>query len=157
MKGRILLNIIAAAALIAAIGVMAFLIYTLALRTDYKETALKINDVILANQGRAVLRVGEKEALVDDGITDYYNMFLLNPYTTVYSRKKAVTSDDTAIVLEFGQYSLSFEKLEDGSATLITWNTPEKQKRFCVRSQITFMHLRAYGENYFRRLNQEKG
>ena len=153
MKGRILLIFIAAAALISAIGVTAFLIYTLNLRTDYKETALHINDVILANQGRAVLRVGEKEAPADAEITDYYSMFLLNPYTVVYSRKKAAPSDDTAIILEFGQYSLSFEKLEDGSAALITWNTPEKQKQFCVRSQISFMSLRAYAENYFKSLN----
>ena len=144
MKGRILLIIIAAAALISAIGVTIFLIYTLALRTDYKETAIQINDVILANQGRAVIRVGDKEAPADAGVTDYYNKFLLDKNTAVYSRKKAVPSDDTAIVLEFGQYSLSFEKLEDGSATLITWNTPEKQKQFCVRSQLTFRNLQAY-------------
>ena len=152
MKGRKILTIIAAAALIAAVGVMAFLIYTLVLRTEYKDTALQINDVIVANQGRAVLRIGEKEAPADDGVTDYYNMFLLNPNTAVYSRKKAAASDDTAIVLDFGRYSLSFEKLEDGSATLVTWNTPEKQKQFCVRSQITFMSLLAYGENLFNKM-----
>ena len=67
MKGRKILTIIAAAALIAAVGVMAFLIYTLVLRTEYKDTALQINDVIVANQGRAVLRIGEKEAPADDG------------------------------------------------------------------------------------------
>ena len=154
MKSRIVLVIIAAAVIASAIGVTAFFIYTLALRTDYKETALQINDVILANQGQAILRVGELEAPADAEVTDYYNMFLLNPNTTVYSRKKAVPSDDTAIVLEFGQYALSFEKLEDGSATLITWNAPDKQKQFCVRSQISFMNLWFYGENYLRRLDQ---
>jgi hypothetical protein len=133
---------------VSAIGVTAFFIYTLTLRTDYKETARQINDVILANRGQAVFRIGETEVPAGTDLTDYYNMFLQDPFTIVYSRKKALPSDDTVIVLEFGQYSLSFEKLEDGSATLITWITPEKQKQFCVRSQISFMMLRSYGENY---------
>ena len=150
MKGRMVFVIIAAAALIAAVGVSAFLIYTLALRTDYKETALQINEMMLENQSRALLRVGEKEAAADFRVMDYYSQFLQSTYTTVYSRKKGEPSDDEVIELVLGQYYLSFSKLEDGSASLIIWKTPEKEKTFCVRSQISFMGLKAYADNYLR-------
>lgn len=151
MKGKILLYTIAAAALTAAVGVSAFLIYTMGLRTDYKETALQINDVILASRNRTVLRIGDDEAPADEKLVDYYDRFLLDPYTAVYSRKKAEPVDETKILLEFADSTLSFEKLEDGSAILITWTTPEKQKRFCVRSQQSFMALETYGRNYLKK------
>lgn len=157
MKRKIVLYSIAAVALISAVGASAFLIYTLALRTDYKETALQINDAILESRDRTVLRIGEMEAPAGIEVVDYYDQFLLDPYTAVYSRKKAVPTDETGIVLEFDRCTLSFEKLEDGSAVLLTWITPEKQKQFCVRSMYSFMSMKAYGENYLKKAGAGQG
>lgn len=146
----LLAKLIAAAAFAAAAGAIAFTVYVLALRTDYKETALEINDAILAAGKQAAISRGGETFKASGDVTDYYNRFLLDTYTQVYSRKSTQKTDDT-ITIELGENSLSYTGLEDGTAIGICWETPEKRKDFRVRSLTTFMQLGAFFDNYSRK------
>ena len=77
---------------------------------------------------------------------DYYNKFLLDGNTLVYSRKDAPKTEKT-IILELGSDKLSFTGLENGTAIVVHWDSGTEHKVFRVRSQITFSHLEAYFEN----------
>ncbi len=143
--------VIGAAVFVVVIGVCVFFAYTLSLWTEYKETALRINDTILAYQEQSAIRYKEKEAAADSQLLDYYDSFLLAPKTVVYSRKDAETDENT-ITIVMGKSELSFSGMEDGSAILIHWKTPDEAACYRVRSNTTFMQLKAYCENYLRKV-----
>ena len=134
-------------AVMMAAAVIIFVGYVLLLRTQFRKTALEINDKILAAPtGKVMLSQGENVFPVDKKTADYYNKFLMNRYTTVFSRKRS-EPDDKTIKLILDESSLSFIGLEDGSAIALIWKTEEKTEYYKVRSQTTFQQLEAYFQN----------
>ena len=144
---RILGRLVVAAVFIFSIGAVLFLAYTLKLRTEYKETATQINEVAAAYQDRAVIQQGDKRISGTSAIVNFYDQFLLDKSTLVYKKASAELTDRT-ILLEFGEKSLALTGLEDDNSINIRWKTPEKEKSFCVRSEITFTQLEAYLSHY---------
>ena len=145
-----LFRIIVAAVFVVAAGVIVFFAYLLVLSTEYKNTALEINDAILAYGNQAAIRQGDMEVQGSIAALDYYDRFLLNDKTQVYSRK-SIEENDRTIAITLGPDRLSFTEGEDGWTTCILWATPGEQKSFRVRSQMTFMQLEANFQNYKRK------
>ena len=133
-----------------ALSMIVFFTYILLLRTNYKNTALEINDAILTNRN-VTISCGDDTCPASHEVVEYYNKFLLFRNTVVFS-KKTVPVTSESIVLGIGDNELSFTGLEDGSAIAIKWKTAEDDKNYIVRSQMTFMQLKAYYNNYKRKL-----
>ena len=150
MIRKIVFPIVIAAVLAATIGVVVFFVYTLTLRNDYKETAMQINQAAAAYQERAFIRQGETRIPATADAVNFYDSFLLDGNTAVYSREAAELTEKT-IWLEMGDKSLAFTGLEDGSAVYVLWRASAEEKGFRVRSKTTFMQLEAYFQNYARR------
>ena len=148
-RSRTALTVSAVVAFAVTASVIIFFIYILVLRTGYRSAALEINDAVLSESSATISR-GDETFPASPGVVDYYNRFLLDKYTIVFSRKAAALTDDS-IILDIGKNELSYTGLEDGTAIAVKWKTPEKEKNFVVRSQITFMQLSAYYENYRRK------
>ena len=145
--------LICAAALAMALGVGIFFISTLILRTEYKNAALEMNEPF-KQYSSLTLRRGDEAFSVPTDQVEYYNMFLLDRNTVVFSKKQVPETAET-ITLDFGTQQLSFTGLEDGSAIAITWKTPSGEKHYIVRSNTTFMQLNAYYTNCRRKYNNE--
>lgn len=140
-------------ALAVCAALVVFLVYTLALRTEYRKTCFAINDAILAARGTemTVERGGERWPL-DEKTLAYYNQNLLERNTVVFDRRQAALNEKS-ILLYLGENRLSFTGLEDGSAINIRWETPEETRSYTVRSSmVTFSQYSAYLSNYVRRL-----
>ena len=152
MGSRIVWTALMGSAVLAAAGVLVFFVYTMVLRTEYKETAIEINESILKAASPLISCEG-KTYPADKGILDYYDRFLLDRNSVVFG-KGGPDPSESSIVLTLGEESLSFTGLEDGSAISVCWKTREGTKRYLVRSQTTFMQLSACWKNYARR--QEK-
>lgn len=148
-RSRTALTLSAVLAFAVTVSVMLFFIYILVLRTGYRSAALEINDAILSGSRTTISR-GDETLPASAEVMDYYNRFLLDKYTIVYSRKAAAVTEDS-IILGIGNSQLAFTGLEDGTAIAVKWETPVGEKNYVVRSQITFMQLSAYYENYKRR------
>ena len=128
------------------LSVLIFFTYTLVLRTDYKSTALEINDAILSGCNMTISR-GEDTFPATQETADYYNRFLLLQ-TDAFSRR-SVPVTDKSIILRIGDNELSFTGLEDNSAIAVKWKTAADDKNYIVRSQITFLQLSAYFSNNY--------
>ena len=128
------------------LSVLIFFTYTLVLRTDYKSTALEINDAILSGCSMTISR-GEDTFPATQETADYYNRFLLLQ-TDAFSRR-SVPVTDKSIILRIGDNELSFTGLEDNSAIAVKWKTAADDKNYIVRSQITFLQLSAYFSNNY--------
>ena len=137
------------AALAVAVGMIVFFVYTLYLRTSYRNTAKEINLEAAAYQDRAVVQQGNRRFAATRDLVNFYDQFLQDSNTLVYKKGPAEQTDRT-IVLEFGEKRLSFTGLEE-DAIHIRWNTPEKESNFYVRSGTTFRQLEAYFNNFARR------
>ncbi|MBO5998383.1 MAG: hypothetical protein J6P87_01705 [Lachnospiraceae bacterium] len=154
-KGRpALIVILSAVALASAAALIIYFAFILGLRTAYKEDALEINDA-LRGADRIILSSGDTGFEVSLKEAEYYNRFLLDRYTAVYSRKE-VKEDDESIVLEFGGCRLSFTNAgKDGTAVALRWHTPgapsAEDRTYLVRTQTTFMQLKAYFKNMLAR------
>ena len=146
---RISFIVITCAAFGLAAAVIVFFVYTLRLRTIYRETAIEVNDAILAAND-ITLSCGSDTFEIAPAAVDYYNRFLLHGKTVVYSRKEVPETAQTIIVNISGS-TLSFTGIDDGSAIAVKWKTPQDEKHFIVRSQITYMQLKAYFDNYKRK------
>ena len=145
--------IICIVALAMALGVGIFFTYTLVLRTEYKNAALEMNEPF-KQYSSVTLRKGDETFSVPTDQVEYYNMFLLDRNTAVFSKKRVPETKET-ITLDFGREQLSFTGLEDGSAIAITWKTPSDEKHYIVRSSTTFMQLNAYYTNCRRKYKKE--
>ena len=128
------------------LSVLIFFTYTLVLRTDYKSTALEINDAILSGCNMTISR-GEDTFPATQETADYYNRFVLLQ-TDAFSRR-SVPVTDKSIILRIGDNELSFTGLEDNSAIAVKWKTAADDKNYIVRSQITFLQLNAYFSNNY--------
>ena len=128
-----------------ALGTGGFLVYTLMLKTEYKNTAFEINESF-RTEDTVTMRKGDDSVSLPVSDAAYYNTFLLNQNTVVFSRKPAETTVET-IFLDFGKEVLSFTGLDDGSAIAICWKTPANEKHYIVRSNYSFMQLSAYFTN----------
>lgn len=145
------IRIIAVAAIAAAAGVCIFFVWTLTLRSEYKRTAQEINQAILSARDRGTITFDGTETPVTFEVLNYYDMFLTDKYTLVYSREGTEPTDERLDIHLLDEL-LSLQKLEDGSATLITWQSGGETKTYRVRSLTTYMQLQAYFENYKRKL-----
>lgn len=141
---------VAVIAIVSAVAVIIFFAWTLNLRTDYKETCQEINDVLRVHQEDSYIGQGDTKVLADSAVVNWYDIFLLDANTSVYSRKEAET-DEKTIYLQSGECTLSFTGYEDGSSIQVLWITPEERKAFRVRSLTTFYQLEAYYKNYLRK------
>ena len=152
MKKHLLISLIFIA-IAMTLGVVGFFVYTLVLRTDYKETALVINESF-RTKSTVTVRKGNESFSLPESYVEYYNMFLLDGNTVVFSRK-AVPATEKTIILDFGKEQLSFTGLEDGTAIAVSWVTPTDEKHYIVRSKTTFMQLSAYYKNCQRKAENE--
>lgn len=151
---KIALRVLGAAAIGITIGVLIFFFYALTLRNSYRASAMEINAAVLAGGDEITISQGDVALPADQRTLDYYDRFLLDGNTAVYSRIGAAETEKS-IRLSFPDGSaLSFTGLEDGSAIALSWNTPKGHKQYRVRSAITFMQLQAFFTNYQRRLTQ---
>ena len=134
------------------IALIAFFVYTLSLRTEYRKVCLEINDHILTSPASSnfVLKGGMTYPLSDQ-ILEYYNMALLGDNTVVFNRKECEPTAKS-IVLVISECTLTFTGLEDGSAVNVRWDTPEDSRSYTLRSSsVSFMQMSAYMNNYLRR------
>lgn len=146
--------VLCALALIMVLSVGSFFVYTLILRTYYKNTALEINESF-RREGNVTMRRGNESFFVPVSYAEYYDIFLLDRNTVVYSRKP-VPADEETITLDFGKEQLSFTGLDDGSAIAVSWKTISDEKHFIVRSSASFMQLSAFYRNCRRKAEEEK-
>lgn len=144
---KIIIRLAVAAVFIVVACVSAFFLYTLVLRTDYKDTALEINKYAAQYKENTVISRGDVSGYATSDIVDFYDKFLLDTGTQVYSRESAPVTDET-ICLRFGDHTLSLTGLEDGSAIQILWTGDKGEKSFRVRSITSFMQLSAYFSNH---------
>ena len=141
-------------ALAAAAAVIGFLVYTLKLRTDFRADAMEINNMFL-KKGIVNVSCGEESFQFPAEDLEYYDKFLLDRNTVVFSRKRVPENENT-IVLAFGNEALSFTGLEDGSAIALCWKTPDHEKHYIVRSSLSFMQLSAYYTNCRRKAGRQE-
>lgn len=136
-------------------AIIIWFISVLMMRTEYKDTALEINDAFLAAgpEGTTVSQ-GDITLPATQSLIDYYDRFLLENTTIVFNKKPA-EPDETSISLQCGDKTLRLTGLEDGTAIHVCWSTPDQEKNYTVRSQVTFMQLNSYWKNYLRNMSRE--
>ena len=150
-----LFTICCVAAVGMAAAVIAFVIYVLVLRTDYKKTALEINEAFRTTAAEnIVVGQGDAELPADAQLTEFYNKFLLYGKTVVFNRKKTEKNENT-ITFTIKDKQLSLTGVDDGSAIAVHWATPEKEAFYTVRAETTFQQLNAYFRNYKKRAEQQ--
>ena len=135
-----------------AISVLAFFVYTLVLRTAFKATALEINDAILTCDDIAISCGDDNPVFVNIATVDYYDKFLFDRYTVVFAAKDIPVSANS-IIIYVGEDELSFTSLSDSSEIAIKWKTTKTEKNYIVRSQISYLQLKAYYSNLKRTVN----
>lgn len=151
-RKTILLYVCGGLAIGICVALIVFIIWVMVLRTEYKQTCLKINDCILASteDQRFILKDGERYPLSFE-VLEYYNQYLLDKKSIVFSRK-AVEPTDKSIVLRFSDNTLTFAEIEDGTAVHLIWETPSETKHYKVRNEnYTFRSLNSYMKNYLRK------
>ena len=124
--------IICAAALAMALGVGIFFIYTLVLRTEYKNAALDMNEPFRQSASVTLLRGDESFSVPTDQV-EYYNTFLLDQNTTVFSKKQVPETEGT-ITLE------PSEGTQTGNLSILISNpkaNDEKEKNLLVKNSQT--------------------
>ena len=149
-RKTILLYLGGALAVGAALLLIGFFVYTLALRTEYRAFALEVNDAILTcpAQGREIAR-GETRLPLSAFDLDYYDKVLLDQGTAVLDRK-ALEPDKSSIVLILGEKRLWFIRV-DNTLVNLRWETPEGVRGSTVRCDlITFAQMNAYFINLAR-------
>ena len=139
-------------AFIMAVSVGVFFVYTLMLKTGYKDTALEINESFRTDSIVTIAR-GDESLSLPVSYAEYYDVFLLDGSTVVFSRKPVLPTEET-IRLDFGEEQLSFTGVDDGSAVAICWETPSDEKHYIVRSSTTFMQLSSYYKNLRRKAGE---
>ncbi len=154
-KGRpTLIVILSGVALVSAVALIVYFTLILSLRTAYRKDALEINSALLSADS-IVLSNGDERFEVSLKEAEYYNRFLLDRNTAVFSRKEKA-EDDSTIVLEFSGCRLSYTKADrDGTAIAIRWHEPglpsAKDRTYLIRTQTTYMQLKAYFKNMLAR------
>ena len=152
-SSAVLLYSLSALALAMTLGVGGFFVYTLALRTRYRAMALEFNDAFLKSTS-VTLSSGEDSFSVTPDSAEYYNEFLLDSNTAVFSRKNVEPSDTSiSLILDSGQ--LTFTRAEDGTAIAVRWSSGEEEQNYIVRSLYTFPQLTAYFSNMKRALGSD--
>ena len=151
-RKTVLLYICGTVAIGACAALIAFTVWILALRTEYKKACLEINDKMLASSEDQcfVVKEGKKYPLSMDA-KNYYDQVLLEKKAVVYNRKPC-EPDEKSIVLQLSDCTLSFTGMEDGTAFNLRWETPDKTRYYSVRStNYTFTNLNSYLKNYLRK------
>ena len=137
----------------AAIALIVYFVYILNLRTEYRAVCLEINDCVLASRRRSDNRIekGEKSCPLPDSALDYYNQFLLDGKTVVYSRK-SFSPDEKCLILYFSGCRLVLREMRDGFDIGVRWETPEKTVCYTVAcGNYSFPQLNSYFTNLYYR------
>lgn len=138
-------------ALAIALALIAFFVWTLALRTEYRAFCLEVNSVILATPaGDRRIVQGELELPLSAADLDYYDKMLLDTGTAVLDRKRREPNAGS-ITLVLGENSLRITGVEN---TLIHlhWAGEGGERDYTVRSDlITYAQMNAYLKNMARR------
>ena len=144
----------AGAAVVICLAVIAFLVWSMAMKNSYRALCLEINDAILATPIEdCAIGCGGDEYPADKGVLDYYDRFLLEERIMPFSRK-TVPADDRTITLTLGDNRLLLTGVGDGTAVNVAWATPAGSRSYTVRSgSIFFSQLRAYYTNYAHRVS----
>ena len=146
----ILLYLGGALAVGAALLLIGFFVYTLALRTEYRAFALEVNDEILGCPAadREIAR-GETRLPLSAFYLDYYDKILLDQGTAVVDRKVR-EPEKSSIALILGEKRLWFIRV-DNTLVNLRWETPEGVRGYTVRCDlITFAQMNAYFTNLAR-------
>lgn len=134
------------------LAVIAFVVWSLALRTGYRAFCMEINDAILSTPAKqcSVLRDGQA-CPVDSADLDYFDRFLLDSGTLVFNRR-SIPPDERTITLDLGDRQLLFTGTDDNTAVNLRWITPEGERSYTVRAAtVTFAQLNAYYVNLSKR------
>ena len=143
-------------AFVLCLGVIVFLIWSMAMKNSYRDLCLEINDAILAAPaGSCTIGRGENEYPADADTLDYYDRFLLAERVMPYSRRP-VPADDRTIILSIGaDRQLLLTGIEGDTAVNLRWITPEGEQSYTVRATtVSFSQLSAYYANLSRRGTQ---
>ena len=146
----ILLYLGGALAVGAALLLIGFFVYPLALRTEYRAFALEVNDEILGcpAEEREIAR-GETRLPLSAFDLDYYDKILLDQGTAVVDRKVR-EPEKSSIALILGEKRLWFIRV-DNTLVNLRWETPEGVRGYTVRCDlITFAQMNAYFTNLAR-------
>ena len=149
----VVLYVCGAVAVLSCVALIAFFIFTLHLRTEYRACCLEINDRILASyaQEDRTIRMGNESCPMDGAVQDYYDRILLDAKTIVYNRR-SFEPDDKCLILEFSGCRLIFRDLREGHWIGLRWETPEGTRCYSVASgDYTFMQMTAFFQNTLRR------
>lgn len=145
-KSRILMAL-GGTVVVLAVCTIGLVVYTLYLRTRYKETVRQIADHAngIHQTDMSITYHGETLRASDSEVNYYLFVFMLSPYTVPYNRAKHPQSEDS-IVLTLGDSALVFTPLPDADKSNIhvSWKTPEEEICYTLRSDMTFRQLESY-------------
>ena len=136
------------AAIVVCLGVVALLIWSMAMRNSYRAMCLEINDVILSTPTeRCSIGRGGEEYPVTQAALDYYNRFLLEDGTMAISRRPVPATDRT-ITLTLGDARLLITGTDRDTAINLRWITDGGEQSYTVRGgDGSFAQLSAYYVN----------
>ena len=142
-------------AVMIALGMIVFMVHTLRLRTEYRQFCLEVNDAVLASSMRQnTVSRGDETAPLSFTALNYYDQFLLDAGTLVYSRKSAEPTEKS-IVISIKGGTLSFIPLDEETVCL-RWDTSSGTSSYRVRAgYITFVDLNSYLTIYLQSLPKE--
>ncbi|MBQ6551518.1 MAG: hypothetical protein IJL78_08940 [Lachnospiraceae bacterium] len=143
-------------AIAVCLALIGFIAYILVLRTDYKETCLEINDMIVASPSdrNFVVRDGETYPLSEEAL-NWYDQIFLDRKAVVMNRKEA-EPDKNSIVLLISDCTLTLTGQDDGTAFAMCWETPDGVKHYQVRStNYTFTSMNSYLKSYLKRFSTQ--
>ena len=95
-KKAVILILMCVIAMASAAAVGGFMIYTLILRTAYRTDALEINHAFARKEMVTVSRA-EETFLFPAEELEYYDKFLLDGNTVVFSRRSVPETEDTTL------------------------------------------------------------
>ena len=150
-----LLYAFGALAVTIALGMIVFMVHTLRLRTEYRDFCLEINNAVLTSpKQRNTVTRGDETAPLSFTALNYYDQFLLDTGTLVYSRKSAEPTEKS-IVISMKGGTLFFIPL-DQETICLRWDTPSGTRSYRVRAgYITFADLHSYLTIYLQSLPKE--
>lgn len=151
-RKAVLLYVCGAIAILAAAAMIAFLVFTLRLRAEYRDTCIEINEAILNSRGTSARTIskGGQSCPLDDRAADYYDMFLLDGKTVVYNRK-SYEPDGSCLILSFPGSRLILKDIDAGIRIGVRWETEEGARCYSVAcGTYTFMQLESYFKNMVR-------
>lgn len=143
------LFILLGAAVILALSVMIFSIYTLALRSSYRKTVQEINQTVLDADYREVTATHNGVTVKADKLFVQQFNSVLSDQNTRAKNREAVYNHGDLIGFDFGSGILEFCHADDkGTAINIHWQTEDQDKYYTVRSEVSYKQLEKMWKDY---------